>query len=139
MNFGWYIEVLKKYAVFEGRARREEFWMYSLVNLLVAIVLYFISPTIYAAAGIKPPTCVDGVQQQPIDGIALNYSFNAAHAADQPGPRPCGWDGASPSRDDLSTTMSAWRASQPGNAHCAGRRLGHPTDHRGRSARARSS
>ena len=47
MNFKWYVEVLKKYAVFEGRARREEFWMYTLVNLIVAIVLYFISPMLY--------------------------------------------------------------------------------------------
>jgi arylsulfatase A-like enzyme len=34
-----------------------------------------ISPTILTAAGIAPPSCVDGVPQQPIDGIALNYSF----------------------------------------------------------------
>ena len=39
MNFNWYVEVLKKYAVFEGRARREEFWMFTLVNFIVTIVL----------------------------------------------------------------------------------------------------
>jgi uncharacterized membrane protein YhaH (DUF805 family) len=39
MNFSWYVEVLKKYAVFEGRARREEFWMFALVNFIVTIVL----------------------------------------------------------------------------------------------------
>ena len=35
----WYLEVLKKYAVFTGRARRQEFWMYVLFYLLIAIVL----------------------------------------------------------------------------------------------------
>jgi uncharacterized membrane protein YhaH (DUF805 family) len=28
----WYIAVLKKYAVFKGRARRKEYWMFMLIN-----------------------------------------------------------------------------------------------------------
>ena len=44
MNWNWYVEVLKKYAVFEGRARREEFWMFTLVNFIIAVVLHLISP-----------------------------------------------------------------------------------------------
>lgn len=35
----WYVEVLKKYATFSGRARRTEYWMFVLVNLLVSIAL----------------------------------------------------------------------------------------------------
>jgi uncharacterized membrane protein YhaH (DUF805 family) len=35
----WYIEVLKKYAVFEGRARRQEYWMFSLFHFLVMFAL----------------------------------------------------------------------------------------------------
>ena len=35
----WYVDVLKKYAVFEGRARRQEYWMFVLFNLIIAIVL----------------------------------------------------------------------------------------------------
>ena len=35
----WYLDVLKKYAVFEGRARRKEFWMFFLFNLIIAFVL----------------------------------------------------------------------------------------------------
>ena len=38
----WYIEVLKKYAVFSGRARRKEYWLFYLFNLIFAFVLYFI-------------------------------------------------------------------------------------------------
>ncbi|MEU8528772.1 MULTISPECIES: DUF805 domain-containing protein [Streptomyces] len=35
----WYLDVLKKYAVFSGRARRKEYWMYFLLNMIVAAVL----------------------------------------------------------------------------------------------------
>lgn len=39
---GWYIGALKKYAQFEGRARRKEFWMYSLFGTLFALVAVII-------------------------------------------------------------------------------------------------
>ncbi|MGF0171035.1 DUF805 domain-containing protein [Streptomyces sp. Marseille-Q5077] len=35
----WFIEVLKKYAVFSGRARRKEYWMFTLFYLIFEIVL----------------------------------------------------------------------------------------------------
>ena len=35
----WYGEVLKKYAVFNGRASRSEFWWFTLVNAIVAAIL----------------------------------------------------------------------------------------------------
>ena len=38
----WYLEVLKKYAVFEGRARRKEYWYFLLFNFPIGIVLAII-------------------------------------------------------------------------------------------------
>ena len=38
----WYAEVLKKYAVFNGRARRTEYWMFFLFNLIITLALSFI-------------------------------------------------------------------------------------------------
>jgi uncharacterized membrane protein YhaH (DUF805 family) len=38
----WYLEVLKKYAVFGGRARRKEYWYFVLFNIIIIIVLTFI-------------------------------------------------------------------------------------------------
>ena len=35
----WYIKVLKNYAVFTGRARRKEYWMFFLFNIIVAVIL----------------------------------------------------------------------------------------------------
>ncbi len=37
MNY--YIEVLKKYTVFVGRARRKEYWMFFLFNILISIAI----------------------------------------------------------------------------------------------------
>lgn len=34
----WYIKVLKKYAVFSGRARRKEYWMFVLFNFIFGLV-----------------------------------------------------------------------------------------------------
>ncbi|MFZ4590668.1 MAG: DUF805 domain-containing protein [Ignavibacteria bacterium] len=34
----WYLEVIKKYAVFNGRARRKEYWMFSLFSFIFVII-----------------------------------------------------------------------------------------------------
>lgn len=38
----WYIKVLKQYAVFNGRARRKEYWMFFLFNIIIVMILGFI-------------------------------------------------------------------------------------------------
>jgi uncharacterized membrane protein YhaH (DUF805 family) len=35
----WYLKVLKNYVGFQGRARRKEYWMFVLFNIIVSIVL----------------------------------------------------------------------------------------------------
>jgi len=35
----WYLGVLKQYAVFTGRSRRQEYWMFFLFNVIIAVVL----------------------------------------------------------------------------------------------------
>lgn len=35
----WYLKVIKQYADFNGRARRKEYWMFFLFNVLVGVVL----------------------------------------------------------------------------------------------------
>ncbi|WP_350276746.1 DUF805 domain-containing protein [Kribbella sp. HUAS MG21] len=42
----WYIDVLKKYAVFSGRARRKEYWMFVLFSTIVSIILSIIDRVI---------------------------------------------------------------------------------------------
>ncbi len=38
----WYLKVLKQYAVFSGRARRKEYWMFVLFNFIIAMILGFV-------------------------------------------------------------------------------------------------
>lgn len=35
----WYLKALRQYVDFTGRARRTEYWMFALFNLIIAIVL----------------------------------------------------------------------------------------------------
>ena len=62
----WYIGVLKNYAGFSGRARRQEFWMFVLFNVIVAVLLSVIDAVaglgflslLYALAVIVPSLAV---------------------------------------------------------------------------------
>jgi uncharacterized membrane protein YhaH (DUF805 family) len=38
----WYVVVLKKYADFTGRARRREYWMFTLINVLVGVAIWML-------------------------------------------------------------------------------------------------
>ena len=38
----YYLEVLKKYATFSGRARRSEYWYFALFNFIAAILISFV-------------------------------------------------------------------------------------------------
>lgn len=60
----WYISVLRDhYADFNGRAHREEFWMFILINFLVSLVIGFIPVVrllsfVYALAVFVPSLAV---------------------------------------------------------------------------------
>ncbi|HEY2190834.1 MAG TPA: DUF805 domain-containing protein [Actinomycetospora sp.] len=52
----WYLKALRQYADFSGRARRTEFWMFVLVNVIISVILGIIDSAIgtaslYAAGG----------------------------------------------------------------------------------------
>ncbi|MGF1515342.1 MAG: DUF805 domain-containing protein [Elainellaceae cyanobacterium] len=47
----WYTSVLKKYAVFSGRARRKEYWMFALFNILIAIAVGILQGILSAMTG----------------------------------------------------------------------------------------
>ena len=63
----WYFEVLKKYAVFDGRAHRTEFWLFFLFSFIISLFLgvivglveslWFIT-TLYALAVLIPGLAV---------------------------------------------------------------------------------
>ena len=38
----WYLKVLKQYADFSGRARRKEYWMFTLFNMIIIFILMLV-------------------------------------------------------------------------------------------------
>ncbi|MBD2783199.1 DUF805 domain-containing protein [Xenorhabdus sp. DI] len=47
----WYLSVLKNYADFSGRARRTEYWMFSLFHSIVCVALIVLGSAIDENAG----------------------------------------------------------------------------------------
>ncbi len=43
----WYLKVLKEYVNFSGRARRKEYWMFVLFNMIAGFVVGFIGGMIH--------------------------------------------------------------------------------------------
>src|SRR5688572_10460224 len=52
----WYLKVLKNYVGFEGRARRKEYWMYTLFNIIALVVAMVLDSVLglTGEAGIGP-------------------------------------------------------------------------------------
>ncbi|HTS25967.1 MAG TPA: DUF805 domain-containing protein [Bryobacteraceae bacterium] len=48
----WYVDVLKKYAEFKGRARRKEYWMFALFNIIISFVIGFVAGLLASLAGV---------------------------------------------------------------------------------------
>ena len=48
----WYVKALKQYVDFSGRARRREYWMFVLVNVVIVIVLSVID-TLLGTGGFR--------------------------------------------------------------------------------------
>ena len=55
----WYLQVLRKYAVFSGRARRREYWMFCLFNILIAVALGFVEGILGIAQESGPSVLVN--------------------------------------------------------------------------------
>ncbi|AAM72805.1 MAG TPA: DUF805 domain-containing protein [Chlorobaculum sp.] len=50
----WYLQVLKKYAEFNGRARRKEYWMFALFNIIFLIAAMIIDNIAGTTIGVLP-------------------------------------------------------------------------------------
>jgi len=65
----WYLTVLKKYAVLDGRARRMEYWMFTLLDTIFAILIFVIGTVIGTALSGPPELSGLGF------GLLLFYLF----------------------------------------------------------------
>jgi uncharacterized membrane protein YhaH (DUF805 family) len=50
----WYLAVLTKYAIFDGRARRKEYWMFTLVNIIISIAIGIATGLVSGMLGLGP-------------------------------------------------------------------------------------
>ena len=57
----WYLKVFKQYADFRGRARRKEYWMYVLFNVLFAVIAMILDNVLDIA--------IKGLNYGPIYGL----------------------------------------------------------------------
>ncbi len=81
----WYLQVLKKYADFSGRARRKEYWFFVLFNIIISVALTVIDVmvgTYSQAIGIGLLACIYALAVL-IPGIAV--SVRRLHDTDRSG------------------------------------------------------
>ena len=71
----WYLEVLKKYAVFDGRSRRKEYWFFVLFNILVSMVILMIGGVLVAIGGHADDPATIGPKLALIYGLYALYSL----------------------------------------------------------------
>ncbi|MGZ4982315.1 MAG: DUF805 domain-containing protein [Methylobacter sp.] len=81
----WYLEVLKKYAVFNGRARRKEYWYFLLISTVISIVLVLIDSitgTLSEEAGIG---LLSGIYSLAVLIPGISVAIRRLHDTDRSG------------------------------------------------------
>jgi len=81
----WYLEVLKKYAVFDGRASRQEYWMFFLFNVIILILLGFVTGIISAATQVNLTVLIN-IYQLALLVPSVAVGIRRMHDTDH-----CGW------------------------------------------------
>ena len=46
----WYTDVIRRYADFDGRADRPEFWWFALINLIISLVIWAVGIALFGYA-----------------------------------------------------------------------------------------
>jgi len=66
----WYLKVLRQYADFTGRARRKEYWMFTLVSGIISVVLAILDNVLTAgllgvlySLAVLPPSVAVGARR----------------------------------------------------------------------------
>ena len=80
----WYLEVLKKYAVFSGRARRKEYWMFTLFSFIISCVLVFVEG-LAASQGVVTLFVVTGLYSLAVMIPSMAVSFRRLHDTNRSG------------------------------------------------------
>ncbi|MED4585781.1 DUF805 domain-containing protein [Brevibacillus choshinensis] len=69
----WYLDVLKQYVAFSGRARRQEYWMFMLFSIIISVILAIVENLI----GI--PNVLTGIYSLAVLLPSLSVLFRRLH------------------------------------------------------------
>ena len=82
---GWYIEALKKYAVFSGRSRRKEYWYFVLFSVIVSLVLSAIDALLGTFSSSTNVGLLSGIYALAIIVPSIAVSVRRLHDIDRTG------------------------------------------------------
>lgn len=80
----WYLAVLKKYAVFSGRATRSEYWYFALFNIIVSVVLALVDSLI-GTGGSESLGILSGLYSLAVLLPSLGVAIRRLHDTDRTG------------------------------------------------------
>jgi uncharacterized membrane protein YhaH (DUF805 family) len=81
----WYLEALKKYAVFSGRSRRMEYWYCVLFNIIVGVVLALIDMLIGTFSAMSNIGLLSGIYSLAVLIPTLAVMVRRLHDIDRTG------------------------------------------------------
>ena len=81
----WYLEALKKYAVFSGRSRRMEYWYFVLFNIIVGVVLALIDMLIGTFSAMSNIGLLSGIYSLAVLIPTLAVMVRRLHDIDRTG------------------------------------------------------
>lgn len=80
-----YIETLKKYAVFDGRAGRKEYWLFVLFNIIIAVVLNAVDRMTGTYSGDYGMGLLGGIYSLAVLLPGIGVSIRRLHDTDRSG------------------------------------------------------
>ena len=81
----WYLEALKKYAVFSGRSRRMEYWYFVLFNIIVGVVLALIDMLLGTFSAVSNIGLLSGIYSLAVLIPTLAVMVRRLHDIDRTG------------------------------------------------------
>lgn len=78
----WYLKVVRdNYANFQGRARRQEYWMYALINLIIVIILSMFDTLLFSSGN----NFISGIYSLAVLLPGIAVSVRRLHDTDRSG------------------------------------------------------
>lgn len=81
----WYLEVLRKYAVFNGRAQRKEYWYFVLFNIIITLVLQIIDGAIGSSSAESGTGLLGGLYMLAVLLPGIGVSIRRLHDTSRSG------------------------------------------------------